>query len=964
MQINPLYLFGDYRLDTANVQLLKLDRDVPLPPKAFAMLVYLIERRGLLVTKDELLDTVWERRYVTEGVLKTTVQILRQALADDSKTPRYLETVHRRGYRFIAEVAASTGDAIRQQSRLSGPDHLQLVGREIELGQLQQCLTHALSGTPQLVFVTGEAGIGKTTLIEHFLAACASRTVIGHGQCVEQYGQSEAYLPILEALNVVCRRQGESALTVLANTAPDWLAELPWLDNNNQLKTVQKDASSKSQARMLRELGELLAQWSMDFPLLLVLEDLHWSDWATLDALAFLARRKNSARWLIVASYRPERTISDNQPLAKIARDLQLHGLSQEIALPLLSEPAVTDYLKQRCGTTKCNPDLIAAIYRRSEGLPFFMAQLAENIDRLSGDALQSLPEGLQYLIEQQFERLSADHQDLLSSAAVAGAVFSVPLLSKLTGRTETQVENQCEALLRSRNFLAQAQSTPGHYAFLHAYYHEYVYQRLPAFSKAKLHRQTACWLEEHVHAGIDDTLSALALHFEQGGVFDKAVDYLQQAVSLALRRHAPHEVIQLARRALTILETQLDDTGQQSEQQIIGFYSVLIAALQATQGFAAAELRPIYERILRSAEKQNNPMQMSAILWGWGCFFSVQGELIEARDRCWQPLCQLAESSGEILATICGQVGMGGAEMYAGNLSVAEAYQQQALELFDFNRQGGQFNFIALHPLVLCYSLRAQTAWLLGFPDQALRMAKAGVELALASKQPFSLSFAQWSVAMCAQMRGDFIEAVDRCDEALALSHEHGFMLIDKLAILVKGWASLKNGEHQNGVKDIYTGLNLIRDTGGKLMQSQLLAFCCDACLEAGLYDDARILLGHAEEVVAQQRRECFFEAELYRLQGELLLVNTDPDHDAAQALFRKALAIADSQGAKALALRAALSLGRLLAAQGRADDAWQILYRIHAQFEEGFSTQDLRQAAAMLKTWKATDLSAVDNG
>jgi DNA-binding winged helix-turn-helix (wHTH) protein/tetratricopeptide (TPR) repeat protein len=950
MQINPIYLFGDYRLDTANAQLLKLDREVPLPPKAFAVLVHLIERHGLLVTKDELLDAVWERRYVTEGVLKTTMQILRQALVDDSKTPRYLETVHRRGYRFIAEVTASA-------SRLSGPDQVQLVGRDTELEQLHHSLARALSGTPQLVFVTGEAGIGKTTVIEHFLASSIARIVIAYGQCVEQYGQSEPYLPILEALNAVCRQQGESALTVLANTAPDWLAELPWLDNKNRLKTAHEEEQPNSQARMLRELGELLQQWSMDFPLLLVLEDLHWSDWATLDALAFLVRRKNSARWLIVASYRPERTISDNQPLAKIVRDLQLHGLSQEIALPLLSEPAVTDYLKQRCGINKCNPDLIAAIYRRSEGLPFFMAQLAENIDRLSGDALQSLPEGLQFLIEQQFERLSADQQDLLNSAAVAGVVFSVPLLAKLTGRTETLVESQCETLLRSRNFLTQAQSIPGHYAFLHAYYHEYVYRRLPAFSKAKLHRQTAYWLEQHVHAGIDDTLSALALHFEQGGVFDKAVDYLQQAVNLAIRRHAPHEVIQLARRALAILETPSGDTGQQSEQQIIGFYTALIVALQATQGFACAELRPIYERVLRSAEKQNNPVQMSAILWGLGCFFSVQGEMIEARDRCWQPLCRLAESSGAILATICGQVGMGGAEMYAGNLSVAENHLQQAIDLFDFNQHAGQFNLIALHPLVLCYSLRAQTAWLLGFPDQALRMALDGVELALASKQPFSLSFAQWSVAMCSQMRGDFAEAADRCDAALALSHEHGFILIDKLAILVKGWASLKKGDHQNGVKDIYTGLNLIRDTGGKLMQSQLLAFCCDACLEAGLYDDARILLGHAEEVVAQQRRECFFEAELYRLQGELLLVNADPDPDAAQALFRKALAIADRQGAKALALRAALSLERLLNDQGGADAAWQVLHGIHAGFEEGFDTPDLQQAAAMLKAWAATD-------
>lgn len=957
LRMNSIYLFGDYRLDTANAQLLKYDHDVPLPPKAFAMLAYFIERRGMLVTKDELLDAVWEHRYVTEGVLKSTVQIVRQALGDDAKTPKFLETIHRRGYRFIADVALPTSSAIaiKPPPRLNGAEPTPLVGRDAELEQLYYALAQAWAGTPQLLFVTGEAGIGKTTLIEHFLVVNAAEAVIGRGQCVEQYGQSEPYLPILEALNLLCRQQGDAALAALARTAPDWLAELPWLINDSQPPLPAKDGQPNTQARMLRELGELLEQWSRDFPLLLVLEDLHWSDCATLDALAFLARRKNPGRWLIVASYRPEQALGGNQPLAQIVRDLRVRGLSQEIALPLLSEHAVGDYMRQRCGADNCAPELIAAIYRRSEGLPFFVAQLIENIDRLNGDALQALPEGLQYLLEQQFERLPAEQQALLSAAAIAGVVFSVPLLATLLGLPEMQVESQCETLLRNRHFLGRAKSVHmhdngGHYAFLHAYYHEYVYRRAPSYAKAELHRQTAYWLERHLHAGGDDTLSELALHFELGSVYDKAVVYLQQAVNLAMRRFAPHEAIQLARRALAILETHALGAEPGYEQQIIRLYTVLIAALQATQGFASNEVPALYERVLRRAEQQNNPVQMSAILWSLGFFYSVQGEVIEARNRGWRRLYQLGESSGEIIATICGNIGLGAIEVIGGNLKVAGAYLQTALNLFDFNQHAGLFNMMALHPLVLCHASRAQAAWLSGFPDQAWQAAQTGLELAAAIKQPFSVGFALWILALCAQMRGDFTEAARICDELLALSHEHGLILLTKLAILLKGWAVLKQGDHENGVQGIYTGLNMIRDTGGKLMQSQMLALCCDACLEAGLNDDAKRLLAIAQSVVAQQRSERYFEAELYRLQGELLLLAADADQEEAAALFRQALATAEAQGANSLALSAAVSLARLLIRQGLPDQARQVLHGIHARFTEGFNTHGLQQAAAIL--------------
>ncbi|MDD2762331.1 MAG: AAA family ATPase, partial [Methylomonas sp.] len=810
----------------------------------------------------------------------------------------------------------------------------------------------ALEGAPQLLFVSGEAGIGKTALLEHFLSHMTNLTATGRGRCVEQFGQSEPYLPLLEALNELCRRQGQKALAALAKIAPDWLAELPWLDCADRTIASSTDAQSGTQARMLRELGELLEQWSQDSPLTIVLEDIHWSDWATLDALAFLARRNRPARWLIVASYRPEQTLHGGQPLAQIGRDLLVKGLAREIALPLLPEPAVADYLRCRYGAAGIDPALISAIHRRSEGLPFFIAQLADNLDRFGVEVLETLPEGLQSLLEQQFERLPSAQQNLLNAAAVAGPVVDVPLLAALTDQDDTAAETLCETLHRGRNFLCRDQN--GHYGFTHAYCHDYVYARLPAHAKALLHRRCAYYLENHVPRGHDDRLSALALHFDRGGVADKALNYLQRAVDLAIRRHAPHEVIQLARRALTLMEAQQADAGPESEQQAVRLYAALLGAIQATQGLAADELSSIYQRIALGAQRHDAGVQI-AVLWSLGCFLSVQNKMSEAHEHCWQPLSRLGSDSGELAASVCAEVGIGGCALFRGDLRVADSHLQRAQALFNLDSTAGRLHPVALHPLISGYSLRTQIAWLFGFPDQSKQLVQAGVELAHQLNQAFSLAFALWNAATCTQLRGEVEQTASLCEQILALAEINGFLQITKLTLLIKGWADLQRGDHDGGLSAIRTSLNMIRESGGKLMQHFLLSYCCAACQEAGLFDEAETLLTANRIAAAEQQGEGFSQAELLRLEGEQLLAKTEADYVAAEALFREALATAEQQGAKSLALRAAISLARLLAGQERSSEGRQILQDIYRQFTQGFDTLDLRRAALLLNDLQA---------
>ena len=278
-------------------------RLLDLTPKAFAVLRHFVEHPERVVTKDDLLAAVWGDTVVSEAALTSCIRDLRRALADTSRAPRYIETVHRRGFRFIGPVAPSR--RVPTAPRKEVDRFPTLVGRDAELARLHALFGTAINGRRQLVFVTGEAGIGKTTLVEAFLTRLdpGDGLRIGRGQCVEQYGTGEAYLPVLEALARMAREPGGDAIVhALRQHAPTWLAQLPGVLTDEDLEAVQRRAQGTTRDRMLRELNEALDVVSFDVPLVLVLEDLHWSDSATVDLLAMLARRRDPARFLILAT--------------------------------------------------------------------------------------------------------------------------------------------------------------------------------------------------------------------------------------------------------------------------------------------------------------------------------------------------------------------------------------------------------------------------------------------------------------------------------------------------------------------------------------------------------------------------------------------------------------------------------------------------------------------------------------
>ena len=348
--------FPPYRLDQRAGRLWRDDRPVELRPKAWTLLRYLAERPGALVTKEEMHAAVWGDVVVSDDTLTQTLGELRRALGDDPRAPRVIETVHRRGVRFIARVHGTPpGDgglalAVTLQPAPGAGSPATLVGRETELATLRAFFRNASAGARQVVFMQGEPGIGKTSIVEAFvdaLRASADGVLIGYGQCVEQRGEREPYMPVLEALERLSQGPArDRLLSTLRAVAPSWLARMPSLHSPADAGRPGRGDTDTTPHRMLREFASLVEAVSVDRPLVLVLEDLHWSDQGTVDLVSVLAQRPERARVMLLGTYRPaEATVLDH-PFAQVVATLRTHHQCREIALEYLSRSHVTAYLQ------------------------------------------------------------------------------------------------------------------------------------------------------------------------------------------------------------------------------------------------------------------------------------------------------------------------------------------------------------------------------------------------------------------------------------------------------------------------------------------------------------------------------------------------------------------------------------------------------------------------------------------
>jgi len=586
--------FPPFRLDTVNQCLWRrdgaADERILLAPRAFAVLRYLVEHPGRLVAHDELLDALWPKTYVQPEVLKSHIAAIRAVLGDDARKPLFIETLSRRGYRFIASVADG---APARHAGVSDPAKV-LVGRDDALAELRQCLGRMSNGERQIVFVTGEAGIGKTAMADAFIARATTETSdirVARGQCIEGYGSKEAYYPMLEVLAALCRGDGGDAIVqILAARAPTWLVQFPALFTPDRGETLRREVLGATRERMLREIGEALEAIASRSPLVIVFEDLQWVDYSTVDLISVLARRRTAAKLMIVGTYRDEDVALSEHPLGALKQDLRARHLCHEVALGRLNEAEVADYLIDQQPHSPVPGGLAALVYRRSEGNPLFMVTVLDHlvgrefVTRDSGgwrlrhplnELDLAVPESLRALIEAQIERLSPEEQRVLEVASLTqDRAFSVIARAAAAMDTDPdQFENVCERLSRRTHILrpgALEELPDGTistvYEFGHALYREVLYSRIAPSRRARLHRQDAEWAEAAFATQLSEAAPFLAYHFEHGGDCARAVTYLRVAADTAGRRYAPREASAHLRHALELCG-QLPQTGRATNE-------------------------------------------------------------------------------------------------------------------------------------------------------------------------------------------------------------------------------------------------------------------------------------------------------------------------------------------------------------------------------------------------------------
>ena len=565
--------FHAFRLDITNQCLWRGDERVSLTPKAFDLLRYLVDHGDRLVTQEEILEALWPDTFVNQEVVKKYILGIRKVLGDRHDKPEFIRTFPKRGYQFVAPIVDDRPAPRARRSETTKP----LVDRRAARDRLESLLERASHGERQIVFVTGEPGVGKTTFVDLFVqyAGLLPDLSIARGQCVEGFGGQEAYYPLLTAFEQLVHASDDRRFVdALATRAPTWLLQFSSLVNADQRETLQRDTLGATRERMVREICETLEAFTTDRTLILVLEDLHWADLSTLDVISSCARRQGPSRLLLLGTLRTA-TGTSPSALSRLLQDLAIHDLCREINLEPFHPSDVSEYVSLAFGPVRFADDLAGLIHRHSGGNPLFVTALVRDLLangivvregatwRLTAPVERiepSVPATLQDMLNVQFDQLLDQEQRVLRRASAIGERFAAWAVADGPGDIDA-VERVCETLAERRLFIRGggmgelADGTmSGFYQFHHALYRQAVYRRLSEVARSKVHRSIGERLEALFAPSTLALAAELALHFEKAHEYGRAIEYLILAAKNAERRFALRDAVDVLQHALALV--------------------------------------------------------------------------------------------------------------------------------------------------------------------------------------------------------------------------------------------------------------------------------------------------------------------------------------------------------------------------------------------------------------------------
>jgi DNA-binding winged helix-turn-helix (wHTH) protein/tetratricopeptide (TPR) repeat protein len=968
--------FEDFRLDRRNQEVRRGPRVIALRPKSFAVLRFLAENPGRLITPAELLKAVWGSTVVSDGLLRSYIMDVRQALDDDASNPRFIETLPRRGFRFLPKVTeASVPDdgKLEPKAPVSSAPSPELIGRDQELSSLERLMTAALRGKRQMVFIAGEAGIGKTALLQAFLdnisAAGDARVVCGH--CVEQFGTREAYLPIFDALSRLCTDgpAGE-ALTAVAQYAPSWLAQMPGLVSGDQLQTLQKRIQGTTQARMLGEFCEALEALAADQLLVLGLEDLHWTDVATLDLLSIVARRDHRARLMVVGTYRPADVVLSNHPLRAVLGDLQAHRQCTVLMPENLTENDVDIYLSHRFPAHEFPPKLKQLIHRNTIGNPLFVSAIVDEfvrdklIDhrdgrwRLTGD-VEKVDGGksvsIRQLIEGQLSRLSANEQRLLEVAAVVGSTFDSDLVAAALEIDPVEAEERCDGLAHRQQILRTAEErsderngTHSRYEFIHDLYRNAAFNQSSQARRRQWYKRIAEKRAADLGDRADEAATELAYYFEQAGMPSMAAQYCAVAGEKASRQFANAEAVGQFRRGIDLLKNQR--ASKERDAIELRLQVGIAAPLVAREGYRSEEVVAALSRAWELNETLGDGPQSFAALRALYELLMGRSDYARTFELC-DKLDLVAQRDGDPYFAAEALRLRGISALFLGRLGESKVVLTEAIDAF--SRKKGASKVLAPDdPAVSSGCTLSLSLWMLGYPEQALSCTQDALNRANALGAQFSIAIARCFRAILMRFLRDYVATQEEANKAIAICNKFGFGYWGAQASLEHGWAAAMQGRASDGIKEIQTVLSSVSmGVGGSL------AKLAEVYLKVGKIREGLDAVDQALKFVLEHK-EAAWEPELYRLKGELLMERSTAksgkrggDIDQAERALLTAIERARESEAKSFELRAAMGLHQLWSKKGKPTEARRIVADVYDWFSEGFDTADLIDARRILR-------------
>jgi predicted ATPase/energy-coupling factor transporter ATP-binding protein EcfA2 len=849
-----------------------------------------------------------------------------------------------------------------------------LIGRDAELSLLKDRWEQTQEGRSQVVLVVGEAGLGKSRLVQTMerllkeeanaesgaMPGNAPRYLLLEWRCSQPFQNSELY-PVSECMSrVLDFTDDESPSTRFERLAQHLeefglrrpesialMAKLLFLPSDERY-AVTGLTPAREREETFRTLQQWLRACSVKQPTLFTVEDLHWSDASTLEFLGQFLSYSGPDRLLTVLTFRPEFKV----PWASAPNQTIL-------ALNRLTRRQVTEWVRK--DTRGASPEsLVTQIYQRTGGVPLLVEEFTRIVRESPGFGLGrgeprssesgsvgDIPATLQDLVVTRLDHLRSDRETALLAAAL-GRQFGYELFAAISPVQEEKLKVELAKMVSADILYVDGHAPHCTYFFKHALLEEALYTTIEETKRRQFHQRIAETIERRFLTTVETQPELLAEHFAKAGLIEKAVGYYLKAGLRSRDRFANVEAVSHFHKGLELLET-IEVTAERDTREL-ELLAPLGTAYIAWRGYAAPEVGPIFRRAHALCERVGATPQLFPIMWGNFAYHIVRGDFVICSELAEEAMTfgELLNDSGILMEALFLR---GVTQMYRGDFAGTRDSCARGIADFDDRERTAFWAKLVGEDAGIthrCYL--ALALWHLGFPDQALQLSRETVELARSLNQPFSLEYALHHTGWLCQHCRLGVQVQMAGEEQMRIAAEQGFLFWHASGTLYAAGGLLLQGRLERGLHLLEQGLEAYRVTGAELGLPYYLSMLADARIRLRRFAEARAALDEAM-ALAEKNDERFQEPELYRLRGELLLAESD-SRLAAEECFRRAIVLAERDRSKAWKLRATTSLTRLWQKQGRREEAFKALSGVYGAYTEGFTTPDLADAATLLES------------